>query len=300
MRNRKVWMLHDVRDKFNLKYSKRYELPYFLSTHRFLTGLNLLEAENKLTAIDKDIHDYLNTDKKNNILTFDDGLKDHLTIGRILAKRGIAAVFFVPAGIFNGDFVDSHKIQFILSVIDEKTILDLIKSELNLSLYEWEELYVAMSKSLWQKNIWSSEMVFITRFFRSYHEIEQRRAILDKIFYRYVLIDDKNLHKDLYLTMQNIDELIGLGHQIGGHGVMSYNLEYETYSTILSELEGSMQFLDSLNMPKQYALANGGFNEKVLEIVSNLGFVKCYTTSEEFTIDSKNKLHGRTDFTKIY
>jgi len=300
MPNKKVWMLHDIRDEYKPRYSKRYAMPYFLNTDRFLQGIDLIKANGTLALLDKNNLDYLDSDSAEQILTFDDGLKDHLEVGRMLALNGIAGVFFVPSGIFTGEFVDSHKIQFINSILDSSIILGIIKQEMSLDSHDWEELFADLSKSLWQDNMWSKEMVFITRFFRSYQDIELRRYVLDKIFREYVVSADKDLHKDFYLTEEDIKELIDLGHQIGGHGVFSYNLEFETNETIQSELLGSKEFLNSLNMPAQYALANGGFNANVIEAAHRIGFKKCYITSEESEKKFNNILHGRRDFTKEY
>lgn len=300
MLNSTVWMLHDIRDKYNPRYTKRYTMPYFMNVSRFLRGLEIARTKGDLAALSKSRYDYLESDKPEQVLTFDDGLKDHLEVGRILADKGIAGVFFVPSGIFDGHFVDSHKIQFINSVLADGFVVNFIKQELNFDGDDWDELYLNLSTSLWKTNIWPKEKIFMTRFFRSYHNITLRREILDSLFMQYVVSEDKHLHKDFYMTERDARELLRLGHQVGGHGVLSYNLEFESPETIHSELAGSKEFLESLDLPLQYALANGGFSSGVLNEAKRLGFKKCYTTSDDFLIESNTILHGRKDFTKEY
>lgn len=300
MKSRRIWMLHDIRDEYNERYAKRYGLPYFLSSARFFSGLKKLSAENGLVELDTSIEDYFEHQSNRDLLTFDDGLKDHLAIARRLYELNLAAVFFIPSGVLTGSFVDSHKIQFILSVLDEEKLVLLIREYLALNSHEWTIVYNHYSVSLWKNNIWSEEMVFVTRFFRSYSDITLRRSILDDIFNSYVIKNDSNLHEEFYLSPNDISEILALGHQIGGHGVYSYNLKFETSETIREELEGSRKFLDSISMPLRFALANGGYNEEVLKISRELNYKKCYTTNDDIFLTEDSILYGRKDFTKSY
>ena len=293
-------MLHDIRDDYNNRYAKRYELPYFLSNERFISGLRSLNKGNGLVVLDNAVDDYFDVQQSRDLLTFDDGLKDHLAVARILYKLEIAAVFFVPSGILNGAFVDSHKIQFILSVLSEEKILSIIKNCLKVSDNQWRTIYREYSTSLWNNNIWSDGMVFITRFFRSFNDIDVRRSILDRIFDDYIFKHDPDLHNQFYLSKEDITEIVQMGHQIGGHGVKSYNLEFETLATISDELKGSREFLLNLGMPLRFALANGGYNDEVLRIAEELNFKKCYTTNNNYETRKYNILDGREDFTKSY
>ena len=80
----KVIMYHYVRDN-------QKEYPYFksLSLSRFKRQIIVLRKKYGIISNENQI------DKKNNkvLLTFDDGLKDHLQVAKILKKNNIIGIF---------------------------------------------------------------------------------------------------------------------------------------------------------------------------------------------------------------
>ena len=290
----KILMLHDIRDFDENFFPKRYELPYFLNNSQFDNILNNLRiSKSKILEIDDEINININTYKDDIvILTFDDGLKDHLSVARNLASKKIKGCFFIPSGpILEKSIIDSHKIQFVLASASPIKIVDYIKKEFelyfNISSDELNYYY----QSRWKNNIWPKEMVFVTRMLREYKDSKWKRIILNQIFSKYVTKDHEDFSSQFYLNKDNVNEIKSLGHHIGGHGHYSYDLKFEDLHTINDELNSMNKFLTDLNIDKKvYAYANGGFNNYVKEKISDLGFQLAFTTANSKLKNFKNKL----------
>ena len=216
-----ILMLHDIRKYDKFFFSERYKLPSFLTTQQFNNIINnlinnktnILSLNDSLTISDKNILSNLT------VLTFDDGLQDHLSIARDLASKNIKACFFVPSGpVLENSIIDSHKIQFILASTSSEKIINYIKKNYEDNFNESANNLNKYFISRWQNNVWSKEMVFITRFFREFEKKIWKRELIDKLFFDYVTNDSIAFSSEFYLNINDVKEIASLGHNIGGHG----------------------------------------------------------------------------------
>ena len=291
----KVFMIHDVRDDYKAQYNKRYDVPYFFSKKNFSLRINELIKKYGKNVFDNS--SLLNSIKTlDYILTFDDGLKDHLWVARTLNELGLKAIFFIPSAIFDKKtFVDSHKIQFLLSVCGEDYISYEILERIEPSIRK--DVLRSYSKSLWKNNIWSPNTIFCTRFFRSYTNNHLRRSLLNELFELYVLKNDPLLHEKFYLSNVDLNEIKDLGHIIGSHGYESLNFDFEAESVIQKEIEASNIFSETNSKYKLYAFANGGFNKFSNDYLIKSNFSYLFTTIPK-EWDGKDILVPRLDFSK--
>lgn len=295
-------MVHDVRD-FNLNFfPKRYEMQSFLTWKDFLSKLDIIGFENliknyKFNFSDKEL-------KNNNVslLTFDDGLKDHFKIAKYLSQKKINSIFFVPVeAILNHKMVESHKIQFILASADhERLVKDISKQFTDYKDMNADQLnpyYI----SKWKKNVWSKEMVFITRILREGHDVNWRQNTIDDLFKKYVTRDEKNFANEFYLSLDEVYEISKMGHVIGGHGFTSRDLRFLKITEVIFEINQSIEFIKKFN-PKHlfFAYPNGGFNKNICDALKNSSFSHCFTTQEaNLEINSDTMYTPRFDLTKL-
>ena len=108
---------HYIRD-----YSEDYPNFNYLSNHDFLNQLAYFQNSNIIRNKDQ----IYNSSNSNVILlTFDDGLKDHLNIAEVLSKQKLIGIFFIPTfQLEYSDFLDVHKIHLLTGKISPKTLLD--------------------------------------------------------------------------------------------------------------------------------------------------------------------------------
>jgi peptidoglycan/xylan/chitin deacetylase (PgdA/CDA1 family) len=151
------------------------------------------------------------------LLTFDDGLKDHLTeVLPILAERRLQGVFFIPTSCLEDVHVASvHKNHFLLAAIEFEEYRRAFVEELTrrhpetptqvdpvrlAATYRWDTPEVAAFKFL--LNFGVPEMV--------------RDGILDTLFAAY-LGDEQAFARELYLSWEDARQLQAAGMLIGSH-----------------------------------------------------------------------------------
>jgi peptidoglycan/xylan/chitin deacetylase (PgdA/CDA1 family) len=264
-----ILMLHDVREFNNHFFPERYKLPYFLKPDQFDCLIkNLINSNSKVLSLRETIIINEETiDQNIQFLTFDDGLKDHLQIAHTLHSQNIRASFFIPSGpILENSIIDSHKIQFILASTHPNNIVLFIRKSYKEYFNKPESDLDVFFISKWINNIWSKEMVFVTRVLREFPDSIWKRKMIDQLFCKYVTSDTKSFSSDFYLNIEDIFEILSLGHYIGGHGHYSYDLRFEDHKTIVKEIDEMDNFISQFNQDKKlYAYANGGFNDFVIE-----------------------------------
>lgn len=263
-------MLHDVRNICEDFFPKRYRFPYFYTKSEFLDLLDRFAP----TSYDKQLENKY-------IYTFDDGLIDHLEVAKMLYKRNIKAIFFIPsAPVLKRKMILSHKIQFILASKSEKEILTHLLKTINKN-FELEENYLnQFKKSKWKNNIWSNEMIFITRLLREFKQSVEREFLIDNLFEKYVSNDEKDFAGSFYLSKKQVEEISKMNHLIGGHGSKSNDFRFCDKDEISSEIINSDNFISNFNKNKKYyAYANGGFNDFAISLLDKLNFKSAFTTN---------------------
>lgn len=291
-------MLHDIRPFDEKFFPKRYEKHSFLTEKQFLNGLNNIKymVLDPLTISNKNRHLI-----EGSILTFDDGLKDHLKIAQILAEQKISAIFFIPFGIIGSEkFIDSHLIQFLIASIDNNILCKEIQNFLennNVDKFTIDSYKI----SRWKNNLWSTEEIFVTRSLRESMSFQKRIELLELLIGKYFTYDLLELHKNIYLTFEDIKAINDLGHIIGSHGYYSVDLRFQNLETINYELSESLNSLTEYNQSiLSISYANGGYNHDVQQSVLELGYQFGFgTTHSDIGINDIDLHLPRLDGTKI-
>ena len=264
-------MYHDIRDLNNTYFKTRLKSKSFLNIKQFQNQLKYIK-QNYIVINPIDLLNITDFNKNYAILTFDDGLLDHYNITSILLDHKITGTFFIPSNAVKDRVViKSHKIQFILSVANEKEIVKKIFKELNIK--NQEQIWNAYSISKWKNNWWSKEMVFVTNILRN-HKLGS--IITDKLFKELITNDEYEFSSELYLSEKHLKEMNQYGMKIGGHGHISEalpNLDQEI--DIFKSFEYIKQFTNS-NLTFSYP--NGLYNNKTLDIMKKYNYNFGFTT----------------------
>lgn len=271
------FMFHDVRNLEDTKYPRRYNLKSFLNKEQFQFQIKIIK--NKYTIISSlDIKniDFQNDQTNYATLTFDDGLSDHYGVFKYLNSLNISGTFLIPKmPIMSNRVMNTHKIQFILASAEE----ELIKNEI-LNLFEDKnKIWNEYSVSNWKNNWWSKEMVFVTNFLRKYKDDKiNNYKITDYLFNKFVTNDEYNFSKDLYLNLNQIEEMSNSGMVIGGHGNISENLLLiDDYK---SDIDESKKFIQKYSNKFVFSYPNGGYNDSIKQYMNHIDCFLCYTTNQ--------------------
>ena len=112
-----VVMYHYIR-----KFNKETKNLNFLHHNSFIKQLNFFKKKYSFYNLDDNFKN-INSDNNKILLTFDDGLKEHLLIAKILKKKNIKGIFFISSKpLISKDFLTVHKIHLILAKFNEKQL----------------------------------------------------------------------------------------------------------------------------------------------------------------------------------
>ena len=150
----KVIMYHYIK-----KFDKNMPFFNFLHLNDFKKQNKYFEKKNGFIKIKDNLEQIF---KKNKfLLTFDDGLKDHLKVARYLKKKKILGIFFIPGmHLEKSDFLPVHKIHLIFGKYTADELITIfrkfnIKIDFNqkiFSLFKKQKNFLKKKKLLSENN----------------------------------------------------------------------------------------------------------------------------------------------------
>jgi peptidoglycan/xylan/chitin deacetylase (PgdA/CDA1 family) len=218
------------------------------------------------------------------VLTFDDGYAGHRDVAfPLLRQTGTPATFFpVASSMLDGRLLDVNKIQLILAsgasldaivgTID-RAVLDLAASESALDEYRarW-----------WAPSRWDPpEVVYVKRSLQDALPEDARRAIVDRLFERFVSADARAIAAELYMSPDAVRELREGGMTIGAHGDRHVRLSTLSRSAQAAEIDGALRVLDAVDADRRafsYCYANGDYNDDSVAVLRARGCRAAVTT----------------------
>ena len=240
-------MYHYVR-KFNsnFPYSKHKEIEDFAKEIKNLINLGY-EFKNVTEAI-KSLEREEDTQKVI-LLTFDDGLKDHFNVAKVLNNLGITkGTYYIPTKSYlDNKILHVHKAHLILSKEGEKSLDLLFAACNNLGIsisdhrnYKVEKEIFKNAYSKWDTNLKIKEFKSLINYYGS---IGVRDLLLDEIISK---IGIKKKANDIYLSLNEIKEISEMGFEIGSHGVSHTLLTRMDTNSQKEELYNSKKLLEEI------------------------------------------------------
>ncbi|EOV0645034.1 polysaccharide deacetylase family protein [Cronobacter turicensis] len=251
MSNLTVVMYHYVRPIKQSRYPGIKGLEY----NDFKEQIHFIKRNYNAVTISEVINSFLNNDslpENAALLTFDDAYSDHFKyVYPILKKNGMQGCFYAPAKtIEDKEVLDVNKIHFILSSIsslddlikDTKEYFDLLRKEYNVK--DFEEYYKELAVA---NRFDPKEIIFIKRLLQVALPEKMRSAICDKLFGKYVGIDQAAFCEELYMTQDQLKHMASDGMHIGSHGYNHYWWNKLDLPSLELEIDKSLTFLKNIN-----------------------------------------------------
>ena len=214
------------------------------------------------------------------LLTFDDGLVEHLeVVAPALARRGMTGVFCAPgAAVLERRVPDVQKSQFVLAASDDhralaRRIFDLVPDADEAALRESWTL---------QHRFDPPEKVLVKRLLQDGLPEPDRRRVLDTLFAELVTDDERAFADALYLDVAGLCELTRMGMELAGHGWEHKRLALLDEPAQRAEIDGSIRLLEAVagNEPDAWAMcfAYGSRDETSLRLLRERGCAVGLTT----------------------
>jgi peptidoglycan/xylan/chitin deacetylase (PgdA/CDA1 family) len=206
---RTVVMYHYVRNTEGTEFPGLYSRKL----NQFDFQLGYLSSSFNVCALDS-LHQ---SSGSTAVLTFDDGLKDHYrNVFPVLQKNNMRATFFVSSmPLIKPVVLDVHKIQLLLASQSHELLFELLASELGpLRIREYEESGAISNDPSRFDN---RRTILFKRLLQRDLEEPLRSEILHKIFVHFLASDEKQISKELYMSLSELREMKAAGMVIGNH-----------------------------------------------------------------------------------
>lgn len=211
------------------------------------------------------------------LLTFDDGYRDHYAHAfPILQEFGARGAFYpTSSAVLEHRVLDVNKIQFILaSISDPQVLVDAIERAIDegaadtpvLTRQEYRARY-------WTGNRFDNAPVLYCKQLLQHALPETtRRATVDDLFHRFVTHDESSFAADLYLGVNELQDMHAAGMHVGGHGGRHAWLDRLSVDEQRRELEDSLELLRSVwgsddGRCFTFCYPYGGFNSETLDLL---------------------------------
>jgi peptidoglycan/xylan/chitin deacetylase (PgdA/CDA1 family) len=278
-----VVMYHYVREikKSNYPGIKGLEMDGFRRQLDFLSEkFNLITAQDVISCTKGEA----NLPPNACWLTFDDGYKDHHQfVLPELVKRKIQGSFFPPVKpVADQVMLDVNSIHYILASTPDKNSLVKRLNELCLSnKISSDELSHLWSTYGVANRFDPKEVMYFKRMLQHALPFDIRSAITSQMLKEFVGLDDSELAKQLYMSTEEVKDLVEAGMYVGSHGYSHLWLNHESYASQENEIDRSLEFLDEVGAPTEdwiMCYPYGAYNQDTIAILQKKKCALAITT----------------------
>ena len=268
-------MYHYVRDLVH----SRYPGIKGLQADLFREQLGYLEKYYSIVHPDQVIEAAAGNGKKlpDNaaLLTFDDGYIDHYTtVFPILMERGLSGMFFPPSQVVRDHrLLDVNRIHFILAAESNTScLIDALYENLDEFRKDYEltgnEEYFA---EYGVANRWdTAEVIFFKRMLQHALPEELRLEISDRLFAKFVGIEEAAFARELYVNQDQLRLMINSGMHVGSHSASHRWLDKLTIGDQAKEIDESIGFLEEIGAATEnwvMCYPYGAYNGSLLDLL---------------------------------
>ncbi len=218
------------------------------------------------------------------LLTFDDGYKDHYKyVLPELLKRKISGCFFPPARpIIDKCLLDVNAIHFIIACCnDVKKLINNLKEECFKYDITLKDLNHLKSNIKDYGRYDSNEITFFKRILQRELPFDIRANITRNLFVRYVNKTEETFCRELYMSLNEVKELISEGMYVGSHTYNHYWLNSIDKQDQEIEIDKSLEFLSSIGSRTAdwiMCYPYGSYNADTLAILKEKNCIAGLTT----------------------
>ena len=206
-------------------------------------------------------------------LTFDDGYSDHHKyVFPELKKRGIQGSFFAPVDpVERQVMLDVNSIHFILASSND---LNALVHNLNNACRE-RGISEAQLAALYEDYAHPSryddaQTIYVKRLLQHALPEAIRHDITTELFRQFVGVAPESFAAQLYMSVDDIKEMISSGMYFGSHGAKHYWLNKEDEASQETDILRSLSFLEGIGAPTKdwiMCFPYGAYDDTTLDLL---------------------------------
>ncbi len=211
------------------------------------------------------------------LLTFDDGLKDHMDyVFPILQAKGIFAIFFVSSSpLVSKNMLAVHLTHKLLSLGRSEEILDFFKVQIPQSI--WPKLHAGPAAKAYTKHLDLDTNVTIKKIVNYLFADFNLSEVLDLVSEKFISTTLANLTENWYMSEHELKLIAAAGMKIGSHANSHRLLSILSNDEIYYELSQSKMVLEATLGVKidEFCYPYGGphsYNETVQRYLAELDY----------------------------
>jgi len=219
------------------------------------------------------------------LLTFDDGLRDHVEhVLPVLMQRRLFGLFYVCSGpVSTGRILDVHKVHLILGRLGGPATLRWLQANtpqlLEPSAYQLGDHYAKQASDCGTK--------IVKQLFNWQLKSEERGSFLDALMQR-AFPDAEPSWQDIYIDEEGVRALSEAGMGVGPHSHTHNPASRLSLQQQSNEIELSCRFVEAVGGSRMwgYCYPHGSCTEDSQKVVSNAGLPFAFAVSPR-DIDSR-------------
>lgn len=223
------------------------------------------------------------------LLTFDDGLTDHVSaVAPRLEERGLRGAFFVPGSVLTSHrLLAPHANHLLLATLGEERVVRALAEYLEAcgSANGWHEEARALAEAPADAAAMGHHQqplrARLKQFLTMRLPISLRDAAMASIFERHIG-STARWAKHWYLGWKDLRRLVSAGHTVGGHGFAHEPLARLTEEEVMTDVRRSAEVLrEGLGPdPRPFSYPYGSVPRCYREALAAGGFVHAFTIEE--------------------
>jgi len=219
-----------------------------LDWYTFEKQIDSLKKDLKTIMFDDDLDTFLEKqtflNQKKFLVSFDDGLKEHLKAAKLLKKKGIKALFaIIGCSTFKNKIPLVHKLHWLRSNIEINYLKKKLEEILGTKFLINENLLKKAQEMHIHDDPDTAIFKYNLNFILDYFELDIASSELIKYYFN----SEKEFCKRYFLSLDEIKEISQLGHIIAWHTENHIPMSKLSKSNIKKDLELGYEFLNSIN-----------------------------------------------------
>lgn len=207
-----------------------YQMKEISKTYEFTSQMDLVKyIDSPNLARDKNLC----------LITFDDGLKEQLTIKDYLDREGIYPVYYVSTDTLENKVLNVHKLHYVRAHMSKEEIAHALDKEHSFLTYSFDKK--TLKTQYRYDNLDAAKLKYFLNFVLAQ---EQKDEFVGKLFQEKVS-SEKDFIGNFYFSREDIKSL-GKTNQIGSHGKSHNPLGVMSDTCLREEIAESVDILSKI------------------------------------------------------